>query len=77
MRLGLLAVALLSSANEARAADSLRVHEADSLFLDMSKLNLGTISSEDDKKNTSTPFSSRRRVTRERCAASMRTPSTV
>ena len=46
----LLAVLLLPGARGARAADSLQVHETDSIFLDMSKLNLGTISSEDDKK---------------------------
>ena len=50
MRPSVIAVLLLSAAGFARAAGSPRVHEADSLFLDMSKLNLGTISSEDDKK---------------------------
>jgi tetratricopeptide (TPR) repeat protein len=45
----LLAVLLLLAAGRARAADG-KVQEAEGLFLDMSKLNLGTISSEDDKK---------------------------
>jgi len=49
MNAKLLAVAALLAAASARAADS-RVHETEGLFLDMSKVNLGTISSEDDKK---------------------------
>ncbi len=44
----LLLAALLVPA--ADAAQTPRVQETDGLFLDMSKLNLGTISSEDDKK---------------------------
>lgn len=51
MRRAVLAVlAFLAAAGAARAAEPMSVREADSLFLDMSKLNLGTISSEDDKK---------------------------
>jgi tetratricopeptide (TPR) repeat protein len=50
LRHALLVVLLLAGAREARAADKMQVHETDSLFLDMSKLNLGTITSEDDKK---------------------------
>ncbi len=42
-------VFLFLAVGGARAADT-KVHDADGLFLDMSKLNLGTISSEDDKK---------------------------
>lgn len=43
-------VALLALApGSVRAAD-VRAHDTEGLFLDMSKLNLGTISSEDDKK---------------------------
>ncbi len=45
----LLAVWLVLAAGGARAAD-VKVHETEGLFLDMSKLNLGTISSDDDKK---------------------------
>ncbi|MDD5305109.1 MAG: tetratricopeptide repeat protein [Elusimicrobia bacterium] len=45
----LLAALLVLAAGSARAADT-KVHDAEGLFLDMSKLNLGTISSEDDKK---------------------------
>lgn len=49
MRTALLAVTLSLAAGASRAADT-RVHETEGLFLDMSKVNLGTISSEDDKK---------------------------
>ena len=49
MRTALFAALLLLAAGAARAGDP-RVHETEGLFLDMSKLNLGTISSEDDKK---------------------------
>lgn len=49
MRTALIAVTLSLAAGAARAADA-RVHETEGLFLDMSKVNLGTISSEDDKK---------------------------
>jgi len=49
VRTSLIAVTLLLAAGAARAADT-RVHETEGLFLDMSKVNLGTISSEDDKK---------------------------
>ncbi len=45
----LLAVLVALAAGGARAANT-GVYEAEGLFLDMSKLNLGTISSEDDKK---------------------------
>ncbi|MCM2305247.1 MAG: tetratricopeptide repeat protein [Elusimicrobia bacterium] len=45
----LLAVLALLAAGGARAADT-RARDTEGLFLDMSKLNLGTISSEDDKK---------------------------
>lgn len=48
MSLSLIAV-LLSCAAGAHAAEA-RAHDTEGLFLDMSKLNLGTISSEDDKK---------------------------
>ena len=44
-----LAVLALLAAGGARAADT-RARDTEGLFLDMSKLNLGTISSEDDKK---------------------------
>lgn len=49
MRQELLVALLMLAAGGARAADA-GVHETEGLFLDMSKLNLGTISSEDDKK---------------------------
>ena len=49
MRLELIAGLLVLAAAGARAGDT-KVHETEGLFLDMSKLNLGTISSEDDKK---------------------------
>ncbi|MBI4060640.1 MAG: tetratricopeptide repeat protein [Elusimicrobia bacterium] len=49
MSLKLLAALLALSAADARAADAL-IRDTEGLFLDMSKLNLGTISSEDDKK---------------------------
>jgi len=45
----LAALLALAAAASARAGDT-KVHDAEGLFLDMSKLNLGTISSEDDKK---------------------------
>ncbi|MDE2509502.1 MAG: hypothetical protein KGL74_00135 [Elusimicrobia bacterium] len=46
------AVVLLFAAGAARAQDAAapKVKEADGLFLDMSKLNLGTVTSDDDKK---------------------------
>ena len=44
-----LAVMVLLAAGGARAAET-RARDTEGLFLDMSKLNLGTISSEDDKK---------------------------
>ncbi|MBI2790028.1 MAG: tetratricopeptide repeat protein [Elusimicrobia bacterium] len=49
MNAKLLAVLALLAAGGARAADT-RARDTEGLFLDMSKLNLGTISSEDDKK---------------------------
>ena len=49
MNARLLAVLALLAAGGARARDT-KVHDAEGQFLDMSKLNLGTISSEDDKK---------------------------
>jgi tetratricopeptide (TPR) repeat protein len=45
-----LVVAVLVAAIGPSSAADTKVHETDGLFLDMSKLNLGTISSEDDKK---------------------------
>ena len=54
MKNTLLTALLLCSSGPALAAsagsDAPRVRETEGLFLDMSKLNLGTISSEDDKK---------------------------
>jgi tetratricopeptide (TPR) repeat protein len=54
MRFLPLAVLLLAAAGAARAQDSMsgppKVKDTEGLFLDMSKVNLGTISSEDDKK---------------------------
>ncbi|MDE2141852.1 MAG: hypothetical protein KGJ84_05515 [Elusimicrobia bacterium] len=46
------AVVLLLAAGSARAQDASapKVKETDGLFLDMSKLNLGTVTSDDDKK---------------------------
>jgi tetratricopeptide (TPR) repeat protein len=46
------AVLALAAAGAARAQDAAapKVKEADALFLDMSKLNLGTVTSDDDKK---------------------------
>ncbi|HAM35551.1 MAG TPA: hypothetical protein DEB40_01965 [Elusimicrobia bacterium] len=46
----LLAMTLLLAAAPAWAQDDPRAEEADGVFLDMAKLNLGTITSEDDKK---------------------------
>ena len=47
--LAVLAV-LAAAAAVARAQDAPKVKDTEGLFLDMSKVNLGTISSEDDKK---------------------------
>lgn len=44
------AACLLLLAQAARAQNSPRLKDTDQLFLDMSKVNLGTITSEDDKK---------------------------
>lgn len=49
MSMKALAVLALLAAGGARAAEN-RARDTEGLFLDMSKLNLGTISSEDDKK---------------------------
>jgi tetratricopeptide (TPR) repeat protein len=43
-------VVLAAAAAAARAQDAPKVKDTEGLFLDMSKVNLGTISSEDDKK---------------------------
>ncbi|PIR16178.1 MAG: hypothetical protein COV48_10330 [Elusimicrobia bacterium CG11_big_fil_rev_8_21_14_0_20_64_6] len=49
MRINILVALLALAPGSVRAAD-VRAHDTEGLFLDMSKLNLGTISSEDDKK---------------------------
>ncbi|HAZ08792.1 MAG TPA: hypothetical protein DCZ01_09795 [Elusimicrobia bacterium] len=45
-----LAVLLLAAAADPARAQALKIKDTEGLFLDMSKLNLGTITSEDDKK---------------------------
>jgi hypothetical protein len=46
----LLLAAAHAAAQDMTGADMLKDKDTDTLFLDMSKVNLGTITSEDDKK---------------------------
>ncbi|MBI4371293.1 MAG: hypothetical protein HY552_03230 [Elusimicrobia bacterium] len=63
-RAGLAALALLAGAAGARAQEAAKVRDAEAAFLGMSKLNLGAISSDEDRKYLYTIQLEKARLTR-------------